>query len=258
MARRWRWILRRFERYELGLLLAALAAIACVWFFIELTDEVIEGETRAFDRWALTILRDRQGEPIGPAWLEDAALDLSALGGGTVLTAFVLIVIGFLIFCRYWATTTLVLAATLGGWIINTALKLLIDRPRPTVVEPLTEAALPSFPSGHSMLSMVLYPTFAVILLRLVRRWRLKAYIAFVAAALVFLIGLTRVYLGVHYPTDVLAGWSAGLAWAILCYLALLLLQHRGIVRPRTTSDSSEETASHPPRSGGGDDETSP
>ena len=120
-------------------------------------------------------------------------------------------------------------------------LKALINRPRPDVVPALSHATDASFPSGHAMLSAVVYLVLGAMLARLVQRRRLKLFFLMLAIVLTFLIGLSRVYLGVHYPTDILAGWAAGLIWAIVCWLVTRVLQHSGLVEfdPVLPSDSS-------------------
>src|SRR5207302_4145258 len=122
------------------------------------------------------------------------------------------------------------LVATLGGFLISGLLKNHYERPRPAVVPHLSYVYSSSFPSGHSMLSAVIYLTLGSLLARLAERRRLKIYCVAVAMLLTFLVGVSRVYLGVHYPTDVLAGWAAGLAWAVLCWLVTRYLQRHGAV----------------------------
>jgi undecaprenyl-diphosphatase len=147
-----------------------------------------------------------------------------------VLVLVTLAVLGFLLLARKYHALLLLLGATLGGLLLNILLKSYYERPRPTVVPHLSDVRTPSFPSGHSMLSAVVYLTLGAMLARLVERRRLKLYFVAVALLLAFLVGVSRVYLGVHYPTDVLAGWAIGLAWAVLCWLVTQYLQRRGAV----------------------------
>jgi undecaprenyl-diphosphatase len=134
---------------------------------------------------------------------------------------------GFLLLVRRWRTLALVVGSTLGGTLVNALLKRLFARPRPTVVPHLTEVMTESFPSGHAMLSAIVYLTLGALLAQLVQRRRLKAYLVGVALGLTLLIGLTRVYLGVHYPTDVLGGWMAGLGWALVTALVARAARRR-------------------------------
>jgi undecaprenyl-diphosphatase len=218
----------------LWFLLTALVIVGASWLFIELADEVREGSTQQFDEWLIRSLRSPSdtADPVGPKWLEEMGRDLTALGGVAVLTLLTAVVIGYLVICRTYHAVWLVLAATVGGFVLSTLLKGWFDRPRPTLVPHLSYVTSASFPSGHSMLSAVLYLTLGTLLARLVEDRRLKVYVLLVAMLLSFLVGMSRVYLGVHYPTDVLAGWSAGLAWALLCGLVGRFLQQRGLVEP--------------------------
>ena len=210
----------------LGMLLAVLG---CTLFFIALSDEVRERETQDFDERVLLALRqpDNVAVPRGPRWLARAASDLTALGGAPVLALVTLAVCGFLALVRHWRSLALVLGATLGGTALNGALKSLFARPRPTVVPHLTEVLAESFPSGHAMLSAIVYLTLGALLAQLTEHRRLKLYVLGCALLLSFVIGLTRVYLGVHYPTDVLGGWVAGLAWALLVALVAQAAKRR-------------------------------
>ena len=118
----------------------------------------------------------------------------------------------------------------MGGLLVSTLLKAGYNRPRPDLVPHLSMVFTSSFPSGHSMLSAIVFLTLGSLLGRFVHEWRLKAYFLVVSLTLTFLVGVSRVYLGVHYPTDVLAGWTAGLAWALVCSLVARYLQRRGAV----------------------------
>ena len=155
---------------------------------------------------------------------------MTALGGVAFLFLLTAAVVGFLVMQRRWGAIGLLLAAVLGGELIDLALKSLFERPRPQVVKHLSHAALTSFPSGHSLSSAVVYLTLGALLARLTPRMAVKVYFLVIALLLTVLVGISRVYMGVHYPTDVLAGWSAGLVWAVLCWLTARYLQHRGAV----------------------------
>lgn len=236
-----RWVMDWIGRHEASVLIATLAMILAIWGFVEIADEVIEGETRQFDEWAVRALRsgDDLATPVGPRWLGELGRDLTALGGVAVLTLVTASVVGFLWLRRMYGAMWLVLAATLGGLVMSTLLKNFFDRPRPTLVPHLSHVSASSFPSGHSMLSATVYLTLGALLARFVRERRLKAYFLMVAMMLTFLVGVSRVYMGVHYPTDVLAGWAAGLAWALVCWLVARYLQRRGAVEREVADTAS-------------------
>jgi undecaprenyl-diphosphatase len=139
-------------------------------------------------------------------------------------------VLGYLLLSRLYHAAVFVALAIGGGWLVSTLLKFGFSRPRPSVVPHLDSVQTSSFPSGHSMLSAVVFLTLGSLLARLTPSYRLKIYFVCVAILLSGLVGMSRVYLGVHYPTDVLAGWAAGLVWAVLCWLVARGLQHWGAV----------------------------
>jgi undecaprenyl-diphosphatase len=214
------------DRTELKLLLATFAIIAVVLIFLKLASEVAEGETLKFDEKILRALRKPEDPrtPIGPAWLKGAALDITALGGPTVLGLVVAAVTGFFLLHGLYKNALFVFAASCGGWLLNGALKALFARPRPDVVPHLREVASLSFPSGHALTSAVVYLTLGALLMRVAKRRLMRYYCMIIAMTATFIVGASRVYLGVHYPTDVLAGWLVGLTWASIC----LLLEREG------------------------------
>jgi undecaprenyl-diphosphatase len=209
-----------------------LLIVLGTWGFIGLADEVREGDTQHFDDWAVRSLRraDDPAQPIGPKWLAEVGRDITALGGVAVLSVVTAIVVGYYLILEKWRAALFVLFATLGGLILSSLLKNLFDRPRPQLVPHLSQVYTSSFPSGHSMLAATVYLTLGSLLMRLAPKRRLKFYYLLVAMTLTLLVGLSRVYMGVHYPTDVLAGWTAGLVWALLCWLTARTLQRRGAV----------------------------
>jgi undecaprenyl-diphosphatase len=215
-----------------SLLVAALLVVLCIWAFIAIADEVKEGSTQRFDDWAIRALRKPHdpAQPIGPPWLAEVARDLTGLGGVAVLSLMTAAVVGFLWLREKYGAMWLVLTATVGGLALSTALKHVYHRPRPQLVAHLSAVYTTSFPSGHSMLSAVVYLTLGTLLARFVPERRVKFYFVSVAMVLTFLVGVSRVFMGVHYPTDVLAGWAAGLCWALLCWIAATWLQQRGKV----------------------------
>jgi undecaprenyl-diphosphatase len=185
---------------------------------LEIADEVTEGETQSLDERIIVSLREPQdlADPIGPLWLEEAVRDISALGSFVVLMLFVGSVMIFLVLIRRYKASLFVLGAAVGGALVSHSLKVFFSRPRPDIVSHGTNVLTYSFPSGHSMLSAVVFLTLGALLTELVTRKRLKSYFLLVGLFLSFIVGLSRIYLGVHYPSDVLAGWCAGLFWAAL------------------------------------------
>jgi undecaprenyl-diphosphatase len=226
-----RWLLRWIGQHELGVLISLAVAALAIWGFVELADEVSEGSTTQFDEWAVRSLRrtDDPSQPIGPRWLAEIGRDITALGGMAVLLLLIAAVSGFLWLKRMYAAMLLVTGASLSGLVLSLALKELFSRPRPSIVPHLSHVYTSSFPSGHSMLSATVFLTLGALLGQFVNSFVLRAYFLIVAIVLTVLVGASRVYLGVHYPSDVLAGWSAGLAWALICALLARLMQQRGV-----------------------------
>ncbi len=207
-----------FVKRETTLLTALLLVALALWGFLHIADEMGEGETRGFDMAVLLAMRTGDAhDPIGPAWLEWAARDVSALGGFTVLTLLSLFASGFLIIGKKYADAAVLLVAVVGATILSESLKLGYARPRPDLVAHSVETLGASFPSGHATLSAASYLTIGALLAHAQEKRRLKSYIHVTAIFLALLIGVSRVYLGVHWPTDVLAGWCLGAAWSILC-----------------------------------------
>lgn len=171
----------------------------------------------SLDRSLLLAFRDAGdlSRPVGPDWLRHAMIDFTALGGGTVLTTIVVLTLGLLAVRRLWLTAGMVLAATLAGSILSAQAKLLFGRPRPELVDHLVEVHGLSFPSGHATNSAIIYLTLALLISQVVPGRRTRSYIIGVAVLLTGIIGVSRVYLGVHWPSDVLAGWTIGSCWAL-------------------------------------------
>ena len=234
--------LTRDDRAELKLLLATFAIIAVALMFLKLASEVSEGETQKFDEKLLRALRraDDPRTPLGPPWLKGAALDITALGGPTVLGLVVAAVTGFFLLQGLFKNALFVFAASAGGWFLNGALKAFFARPRPAVVPHLREVGSLSFPSGHALTSAVVYLTLGALLMRVAKRRLMRYYCMIIAMTATFIVGASRVYLGVHYPTDVLAGWLVGLAWASICLLLEREAERRyGLKKERTQASSS-------------------
>lgn len=226
-----------FAQRDLALLSGALLLVALGWAFAEISDDVLEGETKDFDDRILLALRDRDNaaDPLGPAWLEELGRDMTAMGGVLVLTTVTLAVVGFLLIQRKNHAALFLALATGGALIASLILKSSFNRPRPDLVPHLSHVMTSSFPSGHSMLSAAVYLTLGAMLARMSQQKRLKLYFIGLAMLITLLVGVSRVYMGVHYPTDVLAGWTIGLAWALLCWLVARRLQREGRVEQNAT-----------------------
>ena len=219
-------------RTELPVLVLMALLLAAAWAAIEIADEVLEGETHAFDTAILLAMRNPvdHADPLGPLWLEEMMRDLTGLGGIAVLVLVTAAALGYLLLMHRRRVALLVLVAVGGGMLLSLLFKAGFDRPRPDLVPHYSHVSTSSFPSGHSMMSAVAYLTLGALLARVHAARKLKAFFLGTAGLVTVLVGTSRVYLGVHWPTDVLAGWSAGAAWASLCWLVALYLERRGAV----------------------------
>ncbi|MHC9418662.1 phosphatase PAP2 family protein [Sphingomonas citri] len=179
---------------------------------------VAGGAPLAWDRAIMLALRvpGDPAQPIGPRWLHAALIDVTALGSGTVLTLVVAGTVGLLLVRRLWLTAALIAAATISGSIIAAQAKHWVGRPRPELVDHLVQVTGLSFPSGHATNSALVYLTLAGLVAQVADGRAVRSYIFVIAILLTGLIGVSRVYLGVHWPSDVLAGWCAGTGWAAL------------------------------------------
>lgn len=206
---------------EVNVFLALLVAVLGLWAFLELADEVSEGESMPYDSQVLISLRsaDNLSDPIGPLWLEEAMRDISALGSQVVLATLILSVTGFfLLYGKKWHALTVMLI-TLTGVLLVIGLKSFFLRERPDVVPHLVDVSSQSYPSGHTMMSAVIYLSLASMIAPILPEKKLKIYVISIALFITFLVGVSRLYLGVHFPTDVLSGWAVGLAWAAICWM---------------------------------------
>jgi undecaprenyl-diphosphatase len=201
----------------LSVLAMIAAATSALLFFIEVAEEVVEGDTGKVDLLILMWLRvaGDPTDPLGPRWLEDFARDITALGSPAVLGLFVLITTVFFLLVGRRLFALFMLVSTVGGTYVVTILKEAFGRTRPNLMPDGMYVDSASFPSGHAMLSAVVYLTLGALITRLVPRMALKLYVMAIAVVLTGLVGLSRVYLGVHWPSDVLAGWAVGAAWAL-------------------------------------------
>jgi undecaprenyl-diphosphatase len=225
-------------RYERAALISLAVVTAGVWGFVELTDEVMEGTTEPLDRAIVLAMRSPHdsSDPRGPRWVEETGRDVTALGGVAVLVGTTAATLGYLLLQRQVTAALLVVSAVTGGIVVSFALKGILARPRPDLVPHGSYVYTSSFPSGHAMLSATTYLTLGALLARLHSRRRMKAYIMLWAVVVTVAVGVSRVYLGVHWPTDVLAGWTLGACWALLCWTVAYQLQRSGQLPQKSES----------------------
>ena len=220
-------------------LLAAIAVISgLILAFLQIADEMGEGEMEGFDNAILMAFRDPTNIDlvIGPVWLHEMVRDVTALGSFVLLGLIVAGVCIYLVMQKLRAEAMLVLFSVLGGTLLSTVLKMTYNRPRPDLTN-MSHQFTASFPSGHAMLSAVTFLTIGVLLSKLAPNRELRAYAFGAAIFLTLIVGVSRIYMGVHYPSDVLAGWCLGAAWALLCSAAAVLLQRFGKVMPTPTEN---------------------
>jgi undecaprenyl-diphosphatase len=221
----YRWVAAR----ELMTMLLLAAVAGGLWVFAAIADAVVEGEYRAVDEAILLAMREPadRSDPIGPPWVEEVGRDLTALGGVTVLSLLTAAAGGFLWLSGRRRSVAVVLVAVLGGQLLSFALKRGFARPRPDLVPHGAFVYTASFPSGHALMSAVTYLTLGALLARVAPQRRTKLFVIAWALVLAGLAGTSRVYLGVHWPTDVVAGWALGASWAVLCWLVADALDRR-------------------------------
>lgn len=227
------------QRHRLGALVVSEAPLlfllalvsGLTLAFLQIADEMIEGEMEAFDSAILMLFRDPANptEVIGPTWVHEMVRDITALGSFSLLGLIVAFVCIFLYLAGKRSAAWFVLISVLGGTLLSTLLKMGYNRPRPDLVT-MSEQFTASFPSGHAMLSAVTFLTLGALLARFAPTRRLQIFSICGAILLTLMVGLSRLYMGVHYPSDILAGWCLGSAWALLCSIVALLLQRRGKV----------------------------
>ncbi len=201
------------------LALGTLAGL--VLLLADIVEDVTEKETGAFDKAILLHLRTSGdlSTPIGPHWLAGSMSDITSLGSTTVITLVTVMAVAYLLVLGRKTTASMVAASVISGAIVEKTAKWGFDRARPDVVPHLVQVHTLSFPSGHAMLSAVAYLTLGALLARAQTQWRARIFVVAAGVALTVLIGFSRVYLGVHWPTDVLAGWTAGSIWALVFWM---------------------------------------
>ncbi len=222
-----RQLLGAFRSTEFGTIVVFLFLAAMCFTFVQLANEVGEGETNAFDKAVMLAMRSSQSvdDPIGPEWFEEAVRDVTSLGSTTVLMTISLALAGFLAITGARTTAMLMCISFGGGTVLVRLLKEIFSRARPDLVPHAAQVFSTSFPSGHATMSAITYLTTGVLLGRMHGTRTTKLYILGVAIALTILVGASRVYLGVHWPTDVLAGWCLGAGWSMGCWAILTRLE---------------------------------
>jgi undecaprenyl-diphosphatase len=220
-----------------GIMPLVLTIAGLVFAFGLIAQEVVKGKALAFDRLIMLSLRSAADPsvPIGPAWLPEAARDVTSLGSMVVLGIVTLAAVGYLLLTGKPAIAWLMLISVASGIVLSDLLKFAFGRARPDVVAPLARVFTTSFPSAHATLSAIAYLTIGAILARSQPSSTLSLYFMSLAAFLTVLIGVSRIYIGVHYPTDVLAGWCIGAAWALGCWSSMARWQGVGQLAPYGT-----------------------
>lgn len=216
-------------RIESRALILVTGAAAAIWAFFNIASEVREGDTLAIDRHILLALRNPAdpSDPIGSRSFQEAMRDVTALGGTTVTILVTVVgVLAFLMHRRRWHAAILAVTVLLAD-ISSEGLKALYGRPRPDLAPHGSFVYSASFPSGHSTLSAATFLTLAMLIASLEPNRGTKVMVYTLAMLLVIAVGVSRVYLAVHWPSDVLAGWCLGAAWALAAWTALLRFGRR-------------------------------
>lgn len=222
-------LVRGMKVYRAAALPVAILSVFAggLYAFIEIAEEMAENEIRHIDEALFLMFRDSadRSDPIGPPWFEEAVTEITSLGGYPILAVMLATVVGFLLVARRRGPALYLVISVALGTLLSHALKELYERPRPDLVDHLVTTQTPSFPSGHATMSTVVYLTLAALIVRLVEGVAVRIYVVCAAVFIAIAVGLSRIYLGVHWPSDVAAGWALGVAWASLVWLAVSALQ---------------------------------
>jgi undecaprenyl-diphosphatase len=215
--------LRHWPLYVSMLVVAGLAGA-----FGLIADEMSEGETLGFDNAILLLFRDpaNPASPIGPPWLQEGVRDITALGSFSVLFLVLLFAVAALALSGRRGTALFVAISVIGGEALSSIFKAVFNRARPDYIDP-GRVLSASFPSGHAALTAIVYLTLGTILAGSTEKLSLRIVYIGAAIFLTTIVGISRLYLGVHYPTDVLAGWALGIAWALLTGVAFRVWEIR-------------------------------
>lgn len=195
-----------------------------------------------FDAWLLLAMRSAAdpSRPFGPAWLQETGRDFTALGSNSVLSLLVLAGSGVLLLARRRAAAMFLFGSFAGALALESVIKHWLARPRPEIVPHAARVFTASFPSGHATVSAAVACALAFLLPHLTPDRRLWVFAAAVAACLAFVVGASRIYLGVHWPTDVAAGWALGAGWACFCRATFLRWASRAQLGPVTAIERTE------------------
>lgn len=225
IARLYRWIIS----HEIITLLLLLVIAGGVGGFVSIADEVLEGDSRWLDEKILLSMRTAgdPSDPIGPSWFEEGGRDVTALGSVAALAIVTITMAGYLYFKKQSWVALFVVLAIISGTAVSTLMKSGFNRPRPELVPHETQIYTKSFPSGHSAMSSLVYLTLGAVMARSEADRKTKVFLIVVPVVLSVLIGISRVYMGVHWPTDVLAGWLFGTTWAAASWLVFRYVQRR-------------------------------
>lgn len=231
------------KEIEPQVLLSIITLGGGIWVFLEVTESVLEKEARSVDEALILAMRTpgNLSDPLGPLWLEEAGRDITALGGVAVLALLTLAILVYFLLLEKPRNAFFVAVSVFGGSLMSLLFKMGFDRPRPNLVPHESHAYSASFPSGHSMMSAVVYLTLGALLARIHDRYALKVYFLVLAVLLTGAVGVSRVYMGVHWPTDVLAGWSAGAVWAVCCWMVALWFQRQNMMESTIDVGGAQE-----------------
>ncbi|MEQ8482376.1 MAG: phosphatase PAP2 family protein [Hoeflea sp.] len=225
------WLLRGVRTGNANRLPVALFAIVTlgVYAFIEIADELAEGELRKIDEGLFLLLRSPadRSVPIGPAWLQETAVEITAIGGYPLIVLTLGAVAGFFVVTRRYGAAVYAVLSVGTGALLSQTLKNYYGRPRPDLVDHLDTVHTMSFPSGHALVTTVTYLTLASIVIGFLDSRRARFYVLSFAVFVAVIVGVSRVYVGVHWPSDVAAGWALGAAWASLSWLIVHLISRR-------------------------------
>jgi undecaprenyl-diphosphatase len=222
------WLVRGVRNGTADRLPVALFAVLTlgVFAFLAIADEMAEGELRKIDEWLFLGLRTAgdPSQPLGPAWLQETALEITAIGGFPLIVLTLVAVAGFFIVTKRYGAALYAVLSVGSGALLSQTLKQYYGRPRPDLVDHLDVVHTLSFPSGHALVTTVAYLTLASIVIGFLESRRARIYVLSVAVLVAVIVGVSRVYLGVHWPSDVAAGWALGAAWASFSWLIVHFL----------------------------------